>query len=142
SARGQVYVPLVNWLLMAACIGLVVGFQSSSRLAAAYGVAVTMTMAITSVLLFLVMRKRWGWSPLAAGGLVAAFLCLDLTYLGANLLKIPHGGWFPLVVGAAIFALMSTWRRGRALVAERLRGSGRPVEDFLASYSSEDVVRT
>lgn len=142
SARGQVYVPLVNWLLMAACIGLVVGFQSSSRLAAAYGVAVTMTMAITSVLLFLVMRKRWGWSPLAAGGVVAAFLCLDLTYLGANLLKIPHGGWFPIVVGAGIFALMSTWRRGRALVVERLRGSGIRVEDFLASYSSEDVVRT
>ncbi|MCA9848154.1 MAG: potassium transporter Kup [Dehalococcoidia bacterium] len=144
SARavGQVYVPIVNWALMLACVGLVLGFQSSSRLAAAYGVAVTMTMTITSLLLFLVMRNRWGWSLPAAGGLLIAFLAVDFAYLGANLLKIPHGGWFPLVVAGALFIVMSTWRQGRILVARRLQGADVPIDAFLHSFEEHPAIRT
>lgn len=140
-ARGQVYVPMVNWALMIACVGLVLGFRSSSNLAAAYGVAVTTTMAITTVLLFIVMRNRWNWSLPVAGGLTAMFLAVDLAYLGSNIFKIPHGGWFPLAIALGIFVIMSTWRRGRTLVAERLRGADVPVEVFLASLETSAPTR-
>jgi KUP system potassium uptake protein len=102
-------------------------------------VAVTATMAITTVLLVLVARERWGWSP-AAAGLLALFLVPDLAFFGANALKIPHGGWFPLVVAAGVLTLMTTWRTGRRLLNERLRGEAMPFEKFLAE-KAETLVR-
>ncbi|MGH9368768.1 MAG: potassium transporter Kup [Thermoanaerobaculia bacterium] len=136
---GQIYVPAVNMVLMLATIGLVLGFHSSSNLAAAYGVAVTATMAITTVLLVLVARERWGWSR-AGAGLLALFLVPDLAFFGASALKIPHGGWFPLVVAAGVLTLMTTWRTGRRLLNERLRRETTPLERFLAE-ETEKLVR-
>ena len=133
--RGQIYIPGVNWLLMFACIGLVLGFGSSSRLAAAYGVAVTTTMVITTALFFVVARKRWRWGWPAAAGLTAAFLVVDLAFWGANLIKIPHGGWFPLVVGALMYGLMATWRRGRHVLTERVGSALMPMQTFLESIA-------
>jgi KUP system potassium uptake protein len=133
--RGQIYIPGVNWLLMLACIGLVVGFGSSSSLAAAYGVAVTTTMAITTVLFFVVARARWHWGWPAAVGVTAVFLAIDLAFWGANLIKIPHGGWFPLVVGLLIYGVMATWRRGRHALAERVGGGLMPMDLFLESIA-------
>jgi KUP system potassium uptake protein len=129
--RGQVYVPAVNWMLMVACIGLVVGFRSSTDLAAAYGVAVTMTMVITTLLYYLVLRERMRWSLLAAAGLCGAFLVVDLAFLGANVPKIPHGGWFPLVVGGLVFTVLTTWFTGRRIVRDRTHRGRTPLPDFL-----------
>ena len=115
SARtiGQIYVPAVNWGLMLACLGLVFGFQSSSKLAAAYGVAVTTDMVFTTILFAVVARVRWRWALGSVALMTAAFLVIDLAFWGANLVKVPHGGWFPLVVAAIVFTIMSTWTRGR-----------------------------
>lgn len=118
---GQIYIPWVNWILMAATIGLVLGFGSSSHLAAAYGVAVTTTMVITTILFYVAARERWGWSRLAAGAPAALFLVVDLAFFGANIVKVVRGGWFPLAVAAVVFALLSTWRRGRQVLMRRLR---------------------
>jgi KUP system potassium uptake protein len=131
--RGQIYIPSVNWALMVSCIGLVLGFRSSSNLAAAYGVAVTTTMAITTLLFYFVARERWGWSAWRAGLLTAGFLVIDLGFWGANLLKIPHGGWFPLVVGAVVFTLLTTWKRGRLVLSKRMRDRTLPLDSFLES---------
>jgi KUP system potassium uptake protein len=128
---GQIYVPLVNWVLMAATIGLVLGFQSSNGLAAAYGVAVSTTMVITTILAYIVARELWKWPLIAALALSAFFIVIDLTFFGANLLKIAHGGWFPLLVAAAVYTLLSTWKRGRQIVADRLRTSTITVDKFL-----------
>jgi KUP system potassium uptake protein len=128
---GQIYIPGTNWALMLACIGLVVGFRSSSNLAAAYGIAVTATMGITSLLLYVVARERWGWSRLTAGLLIALFLGADLAFFGANSLKIPHGGWVPLAIAGAVYTLMATWQQGRRLLAQRLQAELLPLERFL-----------
>ena len=119
---GQIYVAPVNWLLMVCTIGLVIGFQSSGQLAAAYGVAVTSTMLITTILFYFVARRRWGWSRLTAGALTGLFFLVDVAFFGANITKILHGAWFPLVIAGAIFTLMLTWERGREILAERLKG--------------------
>ena len=119
--RGQVYVPLVNWGLMVGTIGLVLGFRTSSNLAAAYGIAVTTTMVITSLLFYAVARYRWGWSTLKAGAVVAPLLAVDIAFFAANVPKIPDGGWFPLLIALGLLVQMATWRRGRQLVAERIR---------------------
>jgi KUP system potassium uptake protein len=131
TAIGQIYIPGLNWLLMAACIGLVLGFRSSSALAAAYGVAVTTDMVLTSVLFFVVARKRWKWSLAAAASLVTAFLIVDLSFWGASLIKIPSGGWFPLVVAVVVFTIMTTWSTGRAILAERIAERTIPMEVLL-----------
>ncbi|HEX2205567.1 MAG TPA: potassium transporter Kup [Longimicrobium sp.] len=133
SAReiGQIYIPGVNWVLMAACIGLVVGFRESSRLAAAYGVAVTTDMVFTTLLFTAVARSRWGWPVWKAGALAASFLVVDLAFWGANLVKIPRGGWFPLVVAGGMFALMTTWKKGREILSTRLHATTLPFEFFL-----------
>jgi KUP system potassium uptake protein len=131
--RGQIYMPFVNWTLMLACLGLVVGFRSSSNLAAAYGIAVTTTMVITTVLFFVVAWRNWKWPLWGAAGLTAFFLVFDLAFLGANVVKIPHGGWFPIVVAAAVFTLMTTWKTGRRIVAQRLGQQTVPLESFLKS---------
>ncbi len=130
---GQVYVGSVNWALMAACVALVIAFQSSANLAAAYGVAVTTTMVITTVLLYRVMRHRWSWSPVVAGALASIFLLVDLAFFSANILKVAAGGWFPLAVGLAVFTIMTTWRSGRLLLVRRLEGTELPIERFIGS---------
>ena len=132
---GQIYIPRVNWFLLASVILLVVGFQSSSNLAAAYGIAVMGTMTCTSILFFMVAHTQWKWplaAALAASGLM---LCIDLPFLGANLLKVPEGGWFPLLAGMAMFYLMWVWRQGRQVVVKRLEEAGMEVDDFVASIS-------
>ncbi|HYK41052.1 MAG TPA: potassium transporter Kup [Thermoanaerobaculia bacterium] len=138
---GQIYVPSVNWALMLSTIALVLGFGSSSSLAAAYGVAVTTTMAITTILMAVVARERWGWSSGAAAGLAAAFLVPDLAFFGANIVKVPHGGWFPLVVAGGVFTLLTTWRRGREILDARLRSEILPIDIFMADVGKGKVPR-
>ena len=131
TERGQIYVPFVNWALMLSCIALVLGFRTASNLAAAYGIAVTTTMLITTILFHFVATERWGWSHRRAGALTAGFLIVDLAFWGANLLKIPHGGWFPLVIGAVIFTLLTTWKAGRVLLAQRMKADATDRASFL-----------
>ena len=131
SEMGQVYVPQVNWALMLSTIVIVIGFGSSTALAAAYGIAVTLTMVITAVLLQVVATERWKWSPLVAYTVTGIFLTIDLAFFGANVLKITHGGWLPLVIGGLLFTLMTTWKTGRKVVAARLTARAQPIEDFL-----------
>lgn len=135
KTKGQIYVPEVNSWLMIACCGLVLAFRESTNLAAAYGVAVVGTMTITSLLFFVVAHRQWGWSWLKAGGLVAVFLIIDITFLIPNLTKLWHGGWFPLVVATIFFTLMATWKRGRALLSERLAKLRLPMDTFLESLA-------
>ena len=136
TAFGQIYIPAVNWGLMISCIALVIGFRTSTALAAAYGVAVTATMVITSVLFFIVLRERFGWSKITAAGLIALFLPVELGFFGANLFKIPAGGWFPLVVGALVFTLLTTWRTGRTIVGDRIRQGELPLDTYIESLMS------
>jgi KUP system potassium uptake protein len=139
--RGQIYIPSVNWALMAACIGLVLGFRSSSNLAAAYGVAVTTDMVFTTILFAVVARSRFRWSIPAVLLLAAAFLVADLAFWAANIIKVPHGGWFPLVVAAMVFILMTTWKRGREILAQRLKVGELPFEVFTESILRKPPVR-
>ena len=118
---GQIYVGPVNWLLMICTIGLVLGFQSSSKLAAAYGVAVTSTMLVTTTLFYVVARRRWEWSQLTAGSLAGIFFLVDIPFFAANTSKIFHGAWFPLVIGALFFAVMLTWEQGRRILAAQIQ---------------------
>jgi KUP system potassium uptake protein len=131
SHSGQIYVPLVNWALMVACIGLVIGFRTASNLAAAYGIAVTMTMVITTLIFFRVITDRWNWSRTRGFLICVPLVIIEMGFLGANLVKIPHGGWFALAVGAILMVQMQTWRRGRILVAARIHRGERPIEDVL-----------
>jgi KUP system potassium uptake protein len=139
SHSGQIYVPLVNWALMIACIGLVIGFRSSSNLAAAYGLAVTMTMAITTLIFFRVLTDRWNWSKFRSMLVCGPLLVIEFGFLGANLIKIPHGGWFALAIGLILMVQMQTWRRGRALVAERIHRGEQDIVDVLDA--TEDIKR-
>jgi KUP system potassium uptake protein len=129
--KGQVYISEINALLLVATVALVFSFRSSTNLAAAYGMAVTATMVITTLLAYLVARGDWGWSRWRAGAVTIGFLSIDLAFFGANLVKIAHGGWFPLAVAAVVYTLMSTWSEGRRLVNERLAASVRPTEEFV-----------
>lgn len=138
---GQIYIPSVNWALMIATVGLVLGFRTSSNLASAYGIAVTMTMAITSVLFFLVARELWGWSRAHAVVIVGGFLLLDLAFLGPNLLKIHTGGWFPLLAATLVFTLMATWRTGRRLVRARLAEHAIPLPGLLDELQAGRIAR-
>jgi KUP system potassium uptake protein len=134
--RGQIYIPEVNKALAVGTLLLVVTFQSSTALGAAYGVAVTGTMAITSVLFYSVARQHWNWSVLRAGSFLAFFLAIDLAFFAANLLKVPHGGWVPLTIAFGVFVLMSTWKQGRFILGAILRRGSLPIDLFL-----EDVAR-
>ena len=138
---GQIYIPAINWGLMVACIALVIGFGSSSDLAAAYGVAVTTTMVITTILFYALARRTWGWSLPLALGVAGFFMVIDLAFWGANMVKIPHGGWFPLVVAAVVFTLMTTWKRGREILAERLRPGTLPVDQFVDDVRENPPLR-
>ncbi|MGH6690121.1 MAG: potassium transporter Kup [Gammaproteobacteria bacterium] len=132
SEFGQIYVPEVNAALAVGCVLLVLGFRSSSGLGAAYGIAVTGTMAITTVLFSVVARTRWHWSALEAGALAAAFLALESLFLAANALKIAHGGWVPIVIAGGVFLIMTTWRRGRGLLTRVLTRRSLPLTKFFA----------
>ncbi|HEX6748828.1 MAG TPA: potassium transporter Kup [Longimicrobium sp.] len=134
---GQIYIPGVNWMLMIACIALVLGFRSSSNLAAAYGIAVTGTMGITTILFYFVARERFGWTALKAGVPAFFFLIIDLAFFLANATKIEHGGWFPLLVGAIVFTAMTTWKTGRRILGQRMVETTLPIDLFL-----EDVRRS
>jgi KUP system potassium uptake protein len=138
---GQVYIPAVNRALMFATLALVLGFRSSSNLAGAYGLAVSTTMIITTVLAYVVSRDLLGWSTAAAGAVTAAFLLADFAFLGANLVKIADGGWFPLLVAAIVFVLMTTWRRGREVLNARLLDGALPPELFVTSLRARPPLR-
>ena len=135
SARevGQIYLPAINWLLCAAVIASVIGFGSSSRLAGAYGVAVTGTMLVDTLLTFFVIRYGWGYPLPLCLFATGFFFAIDVTFLASTLLKIGDGGWFPLLIGAFAFVILATWRRGREILFERLRTSSVPLEPFLES---------
>ncbi|HWL46867.1 MAG TPA: potassium transporter Kup [Sphingomonadaceae bacterium] len=133
TAIGQIYIPVINWTLMVLVILLVLIFQTSSNLAAAYGIAVTGAMLIDTFLLAVVFYSLWKWNKVGAGVLVFAFFCVDFAYFAANLTKVPDGGWFPLLVGLIVFALLTTWARGRTLMIERMRESAMPVAVFVKS---------
>ncbi|HTN49878.1 MAG TPA: potassium transporter Kup [Burkholderiaceae bacterium] len=136
TAAGQIYVPLVNWLLLGIVMMLVVGFGTSSALAAAYGIAVSSTMGITTLGVMIVARYRWDWAPWKISLLLVPLLALDIAFLIANSVKVTHGGWFPLAFGAILFFLFSTWKRGRELVkAERAR-AGLALEPFIQSLAA------
>lgn len=135
-AAGQIYIPVLNWALMVAVILLVLMFQRSSDLTAAYGVAVTGAMLIDNVLLAVVLFLMWKWKPWAAIPLLAVFFALDAAYLLANLTKIPDGGWVPLLMGLAIFTLLTTWSRGRALMHQNMAEGSIPIEVFAKSAHS------
>jgi KUP system potassium uptake protein len=138
---GQIYVPGINWTLMVVTIALVIGFQHSTNLAAAYGVAVSTTMVITTLLAWTVAREQWGWPRLAVLAVTLAFLLPDTAFLGANLLKVQQGGWFPLLVGVVVYTLMSTWQEGRAAIAARLGENQPALEDFLADPAVQELPR-
>ena len=138
---GQIYIPFVNWTLLALVSGLVIGFGSSEGLAAAYGVAVTGTMTIDSLLISVVMFFIWRWHRTAAAALSLFLVSVDLSLFLANATKIPHGGWFPLAVGLIVFVLLTTWKRGRALLAETLRRDSMPIELFLQTMYSSRIHR-
>ena len=133
TAAGQIYIPVINWALMIAVILLVVVFQRSSNLTAAYGIAVTGAMLIDNFLLAVVLFQLWKWKPIYAVPLLAMFFALDAAYLSANLTKIPDGGWVPLVMGLAIFTLLTTWSRGRSLMRQHMAEGSIPIEVFTKS---------
>jgi KUP system potassium uptake protein len=138
---GQIYIPFINWILLIGVLVLVLGFQSSSNLAAAYGIAVTGTMAIDTVLAFVVVRSLWGWNwGVTVAGMVA-FLSIDLSFLGANALKFFQGGWFPVMIGLAVFTILATWKRGRAILRERLQELAIALEPFLESVAQHPPTR-
>ena len=138
---GQVYMPSVNWMLMFSTIALVIGFRSSTNLAGAYGVAVSTTMIITTILAYVVARDQLHWSVLQAGAITAGFLFADMAFLGANLFKIADGGWFPLLVAAVVFTIMTTWRRGRQILNSRLREGALTPAAFVTSLRAHAPVR-
>jgi KUP system potassium uptake protein len=136
STAGQIYIPVINWALMVMVILLVLFFQSSSNLAAAYGIAVTGAMTIDACLLAVVLLSLWKWKKRVAIPLLTIFFIVDLAYFGANLTKVPDGGWFPLLVGAIAFTLLTTWAKGRKLMIDRLREAAMPISIFIESAAT------
>ncbi|WP_375765000.1 potassium transporter Kup [Archangium gephyra] len=141
AEEGQIYLPGINWLMLGGVVVLVLTFRSSSNLAAAYGMATTAAMSITTVLAYMVARERWKVRRAVALPVTGLFLAIDLSFLGANAVKIPDGGWFPLLLGLIIFTLMTTWKRGRELVGERLRATAFSLEDLVKSFGEHPPVR-
>jgi KUP system potassium uptake protein len=133
---GQIYLGTVNYALLVACVLTVVFFGSATNLAGAYGVAVTATMLITTILLYLVMRLRWRWSLLRAGSICLGFMLVDVAFFGANIIKVLDGGWFPLLLGLTIMGVMLTWRRGRRELISKMRRGHLPIERFIGSITA------
>ena len=140
-AVGQIYVPVVNWVLMVACIALVLGFRSSSALAAAYGLAVTGAMVTTTLLLFMVSQNMWKWSLPASLALCSCFLAVDVTFFAANIIKIPAGGWFPLVVGCILFTVLTTWYRGRSILGRAMQPMSISIDKLFERFETEPPLR-
>ncbi|MEA1071985.1 potassium transporter Kup [Sphingomonas sp. LY160] len=136
KAAGQIYIPIVNWTLLAMVVLLVVGFGESTKLASAYGIAVTGTMFITTCMLAVVLFRVWKWNPILAGLVIGAFLLIDSAYLSSNLTKFADGGWFPLLVAAVIFIVLTTWAKGRRLLRERLAEEAMPLSVFIKSTAA------
>jgi KUP system potassium uptake protein len=134
--RGQVYLPAVNGILLALVVAAVLGFRSADNLAAAFGIAVSGTMLISTLLVLVVARRLWHWSPAAIATFACVFVVVDIAYFAANAIKIESGGWFPLALGGVMFAAMLTWRRGRELMAQRIRGEGMPLAMFVDTISA------
>jgi KUP system potassium uptake protein len=141
KAEGQIYIPSINMMLLAAVVAAVVGFGSSTNLASAYGVAVTGTMLITTVLTFFVVRYAWGYNWILCVLATGFFLVIDLAFFSANTLKIAQGGWFPLVIGVALFIVMTTWKRGREMLVAHLKQTQIPLKPFLVSLAEEGMTR-
>jgi KUP system potassium uptake protein len=143
SAReiGQIYLPAVNWILLVLVMGAVLGFGSSTNLASAYGVAVTGTMVVATFLTFFVIRFGWGYNLALCLFATGFFLVVDVAFFASSILKVPQGGWFPLVLGLCMFLLMTTWRRGRQILMERLQTSAIPLNAFLASLFDHPLQR-
>jgi KUP system potassium uptake protein len=139
--KGQIYMPEVNWLLLLACLVLVLSFGSSSRLAGAYGIAVTATMSITSVIYFFVLTRCWKWPAWKAGLLVGLFLAFDCSYFGTNLLKILDGGWFTVMIALLVTLVMTAWRDGRAALAQTMSEGRMDVESFLKDVAASRPIR-
>jgi KUP system potassium uptake protein len=138
---GQIYVPFINWTLLLAVMILVAGFRSSSNLAAAYGIAVTLAMAIDSLLIFVVMTRIWHWNRVLAYAITCPLVAIDFSFLASNALKIPQGGWFPIVIGGVVFTLLTTWKRGRSILRARLTKETMPLDIFIDSIESHPPVR-
>jgi len=141
SHEGQIYMPRVNWGLMLAVMTLVIGFKSSGNLAAAYGIAVTGNMVITTLLAGIVFHNIWGWSKLRTGALIALFLTVDIAFFIANVLKIPDGGWVPLVIGIIIFTLMITWKTGRTQLYQHLKNEAMALDPFIEAVGAHPPTR-
>lgn len=139
--KGQIYVPTINWFLLVSTIFLVLFFEKSDNLAGAYGIAITMTMVITTILVGLVARRKWGWSVLSSSLFTAFFLFIDVCFFIANIHKIPHGGWFPLIVASVILLLMMTWKSGRKILYGKLKARVLPLEGFVRDLNFEEVQR-
>jgi KUP system potassium uptake protein len=137
--RGQIYMPHINWLLFVATAGVVLGFRSSGNLGAAYGVAVSATMVITTVLSYVAMTDLWNWRKLVAIPVASAFLVIDLSFLSANMLKILQGGWYPLVVAGIVYLVMSTWLMGQEVIRKQLREYVRPLKEFVSDLDLRTV---
>jgi KUP system potassium uptake protein len=140
TEKGQIYIPRANWLLLIAVLYLVFAFKSSSALASAYGIAVTGTMVLTSIMAFFVMRKCWHWPAAVATAVIVPFLIIDLIFLMANLLKIVDGGWIPLMIGVGLMGVMVTWRRGSKIVARKTVRDEIDLNDFIASISASSSI--
>ncbi|HVJ73049.1 MAG TPA: potassium transporter Kup [Casimicrobiaceae bacterium] len=138
---GQIYVPFINWTLLIAVALLVVGFQGSSALAGAYGIAVTMSMLIDSILIYFVMRRMWRWPSYVALAIAVPLVLIDAAFLASNSLKIPDGGWFPLLIGGVVFTLLTTWKRGRKVLFDRLSEDALPLKEFIQSIELAPPVR-
>ncbi len=136
KAAGQIYIPAVNWGLLAMVIALVLGFKASTNLASAYGIAVTGTMLITTVMLAVLIFQVWRWNKVLAAGTIGLFLIIDGAYFASNITKIPDGGWFPLTVAAVLFTVLTTWATGRRLMRERLAETGLPLPIFIKSAAN------
>ena len=141
SEMGQIYLPAINWLLLAAVIALVLGFKSSSNIAAAYGIAVTGTMLITNLLVFVVARELWGWKLVPTLLCITPFVVIDFAFFSANSIKILAGGWFPLAFGLGVFVLMATWKRGRELLHAKLGQDAIDLAPFIASLALGGATR-
>lgn len=141
TEHGQIYVPMVNWGLLVSCCAIVLGFRTSSNIAAAYGIAVTLTMTITTILFYYLARFRWRWHPLKAGLVCGGFLILELGYFLANMTKVAQGGWFPLVIGVLFFTVMSTWKRGRAVLGAIFKARTVRFRELVARLETEKVER-
>jgi KUP system potassium uptake protein len=141
TEEGQIYIPEVNWFIAVGCLIIVLAFQNTSALGAAYGIAVTGTMLITTILFYVTARLRFRWKPWQAISLTAMFLVVDLAFFGANVIKVAHGGWVPLLLGVVLFVLMLTWQRGRRLLNARLAEGALPLDLFLEGVEKSAVHR-